>query len=103
MHAMFYIFYFYIDILTVNIFLFYLIFPHMLFFSFNYLWMNSVLMTINFMKICIFSVKTCARVDVGHATPNPDTASYNYNTDVTYTCDQAYIHTDGDLVRTLIR
>ena len=72
----------------------------MLFISFNYSWMYSALLTTNFMKICIFSVKTCARVDVGHATPNPNTASYNYNTDVTYTCDQAYNHTAGDLVRT---
>ena len=46
------------------------------------------------------SVKTCARVSVDHADPSPDQPTYDYNTDVTYSCHLAYNHTDGDLTRT---
>ena len=48
----------------------------------------------------IVSVKTCAKVNADHASADPDQTDYDYNTDVTYSCDLAYNHTAGNLTRT---
>ena len=46
-----------------------------------------------------FSVNTCTVPTVSNATPVP-TSTVDYNSMVTYTCQDGYSHTAGDLTRT---
>ena len=48
----------------------------------------------------MFSVKTCTALTVAFASKFPDQATYNYNTNVVYSCDVGYEQTSGDLTRT---
>ena len=53
-----------------------------------------------FISNCIqFSVITCTVPTVSDASP-PPSSSIDYSTDVAYTCQIGYKHTDGDLTRT---
>ena len=52
---------------------------------------------------CTFSlpvVVTCTPDDVLNSTKSPDQPSFNYSTDVTYTCDTGYELASGYLTRT---
>ena len=49
----------------------------------------------------IFSVITCTVTVVSNAMPNSPSPT-DYNTDVSYTCQTGYNHTDGDLTRTCL-
>ena len=50
--------------------------------------------------IYAFTVRTCNEVVITHASKSPDQATYNYNTNVVYSCDVGYELTSGDLTRT---
>ncbi|KAH3861241.1 hypothetical protein DPMN_024168 [Dreissena polymorpha] len=54
----------------------------------------------HFVTLYIPPVNQCDNVYVAHASVTPDQPKYDYNTTITYTCDRAYNHTSGDLVRT---
>ena len=49
--------------------------------------------------ICILVV-TCVLDEVSNSTKSPDQATYDYLTNVTYTCNIGYELTSGDVTRT---
>ena len=50
-------------------------------------------------QLLYISVNTCTVPTVSYATPAPPSI-VDYNSDVTYTCQDGYSHTAGDLTRT---
>ena len=50
-------------------------------------------------NFCCLAV-TCSAINVDGASKSPDKPSYNYNEAVTYSCNDGYDHTSGDLVNT---
>ncbi|XP_060554824.1 uncharacterized protein LOC132715776 [Ruditapes philippinarum] len=48
----------------------------------------------------VCSIKTCVAPAIAFANKSPNTATINYNTDLTYACITGYNHTNGDLTRT---
>ena len=50
--------------------------------------------------LCLIVVTCAAPAVVLDSSKSPNQTSYDYNTDITYTCDTGYEHTSGDLTRT---
>ena len=48
----------------------------------------------------LFAVKSCPADIAQHSTRSPNTGTYVYNSDVTYSCDPGYEHTSENLSRT---
>ena len=47
-----------------------------------------------------FQVKTCPSNDTSFTTQTPASSVVNYNTTVTYACEEGYVFESGDTVRT---
>ena len=62
----------------------------------HYLTINSEYHSISL--LLYFLVNTCTVPNVTNATPVPP-STVDYNSDVTYTCQDGYSHTAGDLTR----
>lgn len=48
----------------------------------------------------VCTVKKCNSETVSNAAMSPNSATFDYNTAVTYSCNVGYNYTSGDLVRT---
>lgn len=55
-----------------------------------------------FCILILFTVKTCPALTVAHSTRIPASEPYNYNTQITYTCENGYESTGGSLQRTCL-
>jgi len=58
---------------------------------------NDIIRTIAW---CVFLVVTCVPDEVSNSAKSPDQATYDYLTNVTYTCNIGYVLTSGDATRT---